>query len=431
MNVRAESRPPENALPHGILQFSVGWQVLIVALLVLIGWGAYAYSRQVTEGEVVTGMRDLGAMGGAPWGLYVVFVVYFVGVSFAGIIVAALVRIFNLDYMRPISRIAELLTVVALVLGGFSVLVDVGQPLRALINLPLYARPVSPFFATFTMVISAYLLASVAYLYLASRRDAALMAGYGTPLRRFYRLWAAGYRDTPAERKRREQTSFWLALAILPMLVTAHSTLGFVFGIQTGRPGWHSALQAPDFLMLAGVSGTGLLIIIAAILRVVLDQRQKLNLRVFAWLSNFGAALTLIYLYFMVADYLTLGYAAPSGEETVLHSLLTGRYALFFWLSGGFLVASLVISGLQLITKRYSLALIVFSGVLVNVAAVAKRYLIVIPSQTTGNLLPYEPGSYSPTWVEYGVIAGLFALGALMYVLFVKVFPIMEVPEPR
>jgi molybdopterin-containing oxidoreductase family membrane subunit len=345
--------------------------------------------------------------------------------------VAALVRIFNLDYMRPISRIAELLTVVALILGAFSVLVDVGQPLRALINLPLYARPVSPFFATFTMVISAYLLSSVAYLYLASRRDAALMARHDTPLRGFYRLWAAGYQDTPAEQKRRQQTSLWLALAILPMLVTAHSTLGFVFGIQTGRPGWHSALQAPDFLMLAGVSGTGLLVIIGAILRIVLDQRQKLNIRVFAWLSNFGAVLTLIYLYFMVADYLTLGYAAPAGEETVLHSLLTGRYALFFWLSGGLLVASLVISGLQLITKRYSIALIVFCGVLVNVAAIAKRYLIVVPSQTVGTLLPYGSGSYSPTWVEYAVILGLFALGALLYVLFVKVFPIMEVPEQR
>ena len=52
-----------------------------------------------------------------------------------------------------------------------------------------------------------------------------------------------------------------------------------------------------------------------------------------------------------------------------------------------------------------------------------------MPSQTHGTLLPYTPGSYTPTWVEYSIILGLFALGALLYIVFVKVFPILEVPE--
>jgi Ni/Fe-hydrogenase subunit HybB-like protein len=56
---------------------------------------------------------------------------------------------------------------------------------------------------------------------------------------------------------------------------------------------------------------------------------------------------------------------------------------------------------------------------------VAERYLTVIPSQTHGMMLPYEPGSYFPTWVEFAVVAGLFALGALLIGLFMKVFPIV------
>jgi Ni/Fe-hydrogenase subunit HybB-like protein len=42
-------------------------------------------------------------------------------------------------------------------------------------------------------------------------------------------------------------------------------------------------------------------------------------------------------------------------------------------------------------------------------------------------LLPYEPGSYFPTWVEFTVVAGLFALGALLIGLFMKVFPIVPI----
>jgi molybdopterin-containing oxidoreductase family membrane subunit len=84
--------------------------------------------------------------------------------------------------------------------------------------------------------------------------------------------------------------------------------------------------------------------------------------------------------------------------------------------------------GFQFIFKRYRLSWIVISGVLVNIAAVIKRFLIVVPSQTHGTLLPYGVGSYSPTWVEYSIILGLLAMGTLFFVLFIKVFPFTEVP---
>ncbi len=427
MATRTESR----TLPYGVGQFSLGWAVTMLPFLALLGLGTYAFSRQVMEGDIVTAMRDLGTMGGAPWGLYVVFVVYFVGISFAGIAVATLIRVMNLQHLRPISRMAELLTVLALILGAFSILADLGQPLRGLINLWLYARPMSPFFGTFTLVISGYLIASLVYFYLDGRRDAFLMAQRGNSLQWFYRLWAAGYQDTPEQRQRHARTSFWLALAILPLLVTAHSTLGFVFGIQVGRPGWYSALQAPGFVILAGASGTGALIVIAAILRGVLRERTGLNMQVFAWLSNFMMVLTIIYIYFLLAELLTTGYAGHHHEARLSEALLTGDYALLFWLSGGLLLAAFLISAGQALSRRYFLPLIVLAGVLVNLAAIGKRYLIVVPSLTHGNLLPYPLGSYSPNWIEYSVVLGLFALGILLYILFMKVFPIMEVREER
>src|SRR3990172_4827719 len=227
------------------------WYVVIAVLLALVGLGIYAYVHELSEGMAVTGMRSIGPMGGATWGLYITFVVYFVGLSFAGISTAALIRLARIERLRPISRMAELLTVVALVLAGLAIIADLGQPLRGIINLFRYARPQSPFFGTFTLVISGYLFASLVYLYLGGRRDAARCAEVPGRLQRFYQLWAAGYGDTREEQERRSRASFWLAIAIVPLLVVAHSTLGFVFGLQVGRPGWYSALQAPSFVLLA------------------------------------------------------------------------------------------------------------------------------------------------------------------------------------
>jgi len=209
----------------------------------------------------------------------------------------------------------------------------------------------------------------------------------------------------------------------------AHSTLGFVFGLQVGRPGWFSALQAPEFVVLAGVSGIGLLIVIAALLRRALGAQEKLSMDTFKLLSNFLLLLIAVYMYFLVVDWLTSTYAASQHEAQVSIALLSGEYAWLFWLTVVLLMVPLVLLAVQFIFNHYRLSWIVLSGLLVNVAAIVKRYLIVVPSQTHGALLPYDAGTYSPTWVEYFVILGLIALGTLLFVLFIKVFPIMEVPE--
>jgi len=473
-------------LPYGVGRFTTGWWALVAVLAAVVAWGLYAYSRQLVEGLVVTGLRDIGSMAGAAWGLYIAFDSYFVGVSFAGISTAALIRLLRLEHLRPVSRMAELLTIISLIVAACSVLLDLGQPLRGIVNLFRYARPQSPFFGTFTLVVAGYLFASLVYFYLDGRRDAALLARIPGPLQGFYRLWAAGYRDTPEERARHHRASLWLAIAILPLLVTAHSTLGFVFGIQAGRPGWFSALQAPGFVVMAGVSGIGLLLVIAALFRAVLGEAGRLHEGVFRSLSGMLLVLILTYLYFMVAELLTMIYAAPEVEARVTWALLQGEYAWLYWSAAGFLVlgaAALAAAwlrdlfGLQLPAFRpwaawaagvalgvvfvaalvqgsvgrlaWLLAVLVVllvlallplchrswvasgvvSGVLVNLAAVGKRLLIVVPSQTHGTLLPYPTGSYAPTWVEYSVLLGLFALGTLLYALFAKVFPIVEVSE--
>ncbi len=429
MATRVERSPGGMRLPYGVGRTTSGWYVLVSILVALTAFGLFAYSREATEGMVATGLRDLGPMGGATWGIYVSFIIYFVGLSFAGITVAALIRLANLRDLKPVSRMAELLTVIALGLAALVIIADVGQPLRGIVNLFRYARPQSPFFGTFTLVISGYLFASTVYLYLDGRRDAAICARYPGRLQGFHRAWAAGYQDTLPERERHERVTFWLALAILPLLVVAHSTLGFVFGLQVGRPGWFSALQAPAFVVLAGVSGVGLLIVIAAIVRQRLGGQDRLRMSTFRWLGNLLMFLLIAYVYFVVVELITALYSSHHHEVRVSRAILIGEYAWLFWLSMGLLLVPLVVLAAQFLSKRYSLAVLVAAGVLVNLGAIGKRIVTVVPSQTHGSLLPYSTGSYSPSWLEYSVILGLLALGALQFVAFAKVFPIMTPPE--
>ncbi len=416
-------------VPFKLRQVSRAWWVLVATLAAGVGFGVYSYLQQFFLGDYVTGLRDIGTGGGAAWGIYIVLLVYFVGVSFAGVSTAALVRLFNLKALKPLSRMAEALTVISLPLAVLAVMADLGQPERALVNLLRFVRPQAPFFGTFTLVISGYLFSSVVFLFLSGRKDAAACAKQPSKLQWFYKLWASGYHDTPQERERHSKISWWLSLTILPLLVVAHSTLGFIFGIQGGRPGWFSALSAPAFVVMAGVSGIGFLVIIAAILRRTLGLKEQLDTEAFRWLGNMLWVLIVVYLYFTVAEILTANYAAPAHEKAVSQHLLSGQYAWIFWGAMGLLFVSFLTLFLQFVRHHTSIPLVVMAGVMVNIAAFAKRFLIVVPSQTVGTMLPYLHGAYSPTWVEWGVVLGLFSLGSLVYVVFVKIFPIMEMSE--
>ena len=413
-------------LPHGTGRLFGVSIPLILVLAALLGVGLFAYGQQLSQGEGVTGLRDIGTMAGVTWGLYVVAYVYLMGLSFAGIALAILIPMFGLEKLRPIARPAQFLTIASLMVAALAVIADVGQPGRALINLFRYARPGSPFFGTFTLVISGYLFASLVYLYLDARRDAAVLAKRPGPLQGFYRLWAAGYRGTQAEIERHQRASFWLAIAILPLLVTATSTLGFVFGLQVGRPGWFSALQAPGFVILGGLSGIGMLIIVAAILRRNKGVNGPFGEAFFVTMGNILMVLAGIYLYFMVVEWLSSAYSAQEGDVRLAQALIAGEYAPLFWLTVAFLAIPFGLQVLQFLTKKYQLSLTVLSGVLVNLAALGKRYLIVVPSQTHGVPLQYPIGSYSPTWVEYAVVLGLFSLAALLYIAFIRLFPVMD-----
>lgn len=401
------------------------WWALAGISAVALACGAFSYYNEEHFGTIVTGMRSPG-YGGASWGLYIVFVVFFIGVSFAGITVAALARLFQIEVLKPITRLAELLTLVALIAGAFCVLADLGRPLVGLQNLPRFANPSSPFFGTFTLVVSGYMFSSLVYFFLAGRADAAAAAQHSKgPLRWFHIAWASGFRDEPAHRSRHHRVSFWLSLGILPMLVTAHSTLGFVFGIQGGRPGWFGALQAPAFVMLAGVSGTGMLILLTLAFRWLYRLHDRIPDASIRWLGNFLWVLALVYLYFTIVEELTATYAAPEADRHIAHEIVGGQFAPLFWITIACLFATFLIPFVLYVRDKTNVGWVAVAALSANVAAVCKRFLIVIPSQTHGALVRLESGHYTPTWVEIGVVLGLIGLVFTALLVFGRIFPLV------
>ena len=102
-----------------------------VFLLGAVVLGAiYAYTIQLSHGLGVTGLNDITI-----WGMYIVNFIFFISISHAGIAISAAVRLMRSHRYRPISRIAEILTIVSLAMAGLSIVIDLGRPDRSFLLL--------------------------------------------------------------------------------------------------------------------------------------------------------------------------------------------------------------------------------------------------------------------------------------------------------
>ena len=91
-----------------VLRTGRGFYVAAGILLAVAVWGAYAYTVQLRYGLGVTGLNRPVA-----WGFYIVNFVFFIGISHAGTLISAILRLVNAGWRRPVTRCAEAITVFA------------------------------------------------------------------------------------------------------------------------------------------------------------------------------------------------------------------------------------------------------------------------------------------------------------------------------
>jgi molybdopterin-containing oxidoreductase family membrane subunit len=403
--------------------------LLAGVLLTIIGWFVYAYIVQVRGGLVVTGMRDMGMpLAGAPWGIYIGNFIWFVGIAHGGITVSAVIRVLKLERYRNIGRMAELLTVVTIMMAGLSIIIDLGRPDRVL-NMVLYYGSrlwQSPLVWDFT-VIGLYLTLTITYLYITMREDLATLRD------RFPGRWKWLYkpllaRYSPDEKPKVNQIAWWLAVTIVPMMVAlSGGVIPWLFGLQGSQAGWFGAVQGPYFLTAALTSAVAGVIIVAAILRKVYRWRDQIKDEIFRHGGAVLAIFITFYIWFILHEQLTIRFAGPIAEFRISEALLTGRFAPLFWtmLVVGLLIPMGYLFVQAVRPKVFHMGAVLLSAVLVILALWVKRFLIVVPSLLYPRL-PYVVGSYTPTWVEWSVVVGTIALATFLYLIFIKLFPIME-----
>ena len=399
------------------------WLVTVLALTLVVLTGVAAWVFQLRGGMSVAGYSDQ-----AFWAIYIADVITFIGVSYGGAVVSAILRLTGATWRAPLTRLAEGTAVVTVLIGAALIIPHIGNPIRLfeLVTRPNLSAPV---FWDFVAVMT-YTFGSLVFFALPLVPDmAALNAGHAGRLgKRRSTLYAAisrGWVGAPRQRRVLAGALGLVSIMIIPLAVSVHSVLAWAFA-STSRPWWHESIWAPQFVVAALYSGVALVILVIAGFRRGYHLEGLITERHFVRLGFILATFAATYIYLTFADLLPGAYVADRGTAAVFTELLVGRLALWFWLfaiAGGLLPLLLVALPW---TRR--LGGIVAAAILVVPMMWLKRILMVV-GPTTYDTVTGAFGRYHFTWVPVAITLAATAAIPLLLMLLFRVVPLLSIDE--
>jgi len=329
-----------------------------------------------------------------------------------------------------VARIAELLTLIALSVAAFYIIVHLGRPDRVVTSmLPRWHQRIatSPL-AWDVTVITLYFVLTATYLYLTIRADIhAVKARLPKILSPLYSVILIGYRDD--EHEKVERMAWWLALAviILAPLFLHGGVIPWLFALLPGQPSWFGAAQGPQFLTIALSSALGSVIVVAYIFRRVYGWEELLPDNVFSGLSRWLALFALLFLWLQLQKIITGISIAP---ESIYGATRATIHEPLYWLAIIMVSTALAWFGLQMLIPRwFSVERTVAAATLPVMATLVEKFLFVIEGLMHPVFSLYQgvPGYYTPSWIELSSVVGAFSTVTVFFLLVSRVIPLIEV----
>jgi Ni/Fe-hydrogenase subunit HybB-like protein len=411
-------------LPQKFSKRGMIWTGALVLICII---GAYAYFRQLKEGLIVTNMRDY-----VSWGIYISNFVFFVAISLVGSLITAVLRLANVHWSTPLTRIAEIIAVSAIVFASIIIVVDMGRPERFL-NLFIHGRLQSPIIWD-VVVIGTYFFLSLLLLYFPLLPDLKILIknnnGSAKWLQRFYRFLGSFWKGSKEQFKISNKAITILCVTIIPVAFAIHTVTSWLFA-TTYRPGWDSTNFGAYFISGAFLVGAGAVVVAMYVFRKAYHLEKYITEFHFERMGRIVVMLAFLYLYFNINEYLIPAFKMKKPEESHLTNLFAGEFAPLFWFA---IFVGMIIPILIMLSRRGRKPLPMFiAGTMVVVGAWFKRYLIVTPT-LLHPFLPMSnvPGSfrhYFPSWEEWAIAMGSLAGALLVITFFARIFPIIPIHE--
>jgi len=371
---------------------SASYHIWMGTLTFLMLMATYAYSIQLKEGLIVTGMNDR-----VSWGLYISNFTFLVGVAAAAVMLVLPTYVLKDANFKQAVLIGEGLAVAALLMCLAFVIVDLGGPARAWHLIPIigYFNFPDSMLAWDVIVLNGYLFLNLTIP--------------------FYILYNHYQGKEPNK-------NIYLPGVILSVFwaVGIHMVTAFLYAGLPARPYWNSALLGPRFLASAFAAGPALIILILEFIRKFSEYKiQNITLRRIAMIVTVAAQINLVMLF---SELFKEFYAPTHHSESAIYLFfgLEGKNSLvpWIWTGIGLNLAATVMLTVHFIRKDFTYltlaCIMLFVGIWIE-----KGMGLIVPGFIPG---PWgKIVEYTPSWIEIAITVGIWAMGAFIFTVLARV----------
>ena len=406
---------------------TVKWWTLFMISLSFVGIGLICFIYQVYVGLGVAGYRHP-----VFWGTYITDFVFWVGIAHSGTLISAILYLFRARFRMSIYRIAEGMTVFAVLTAGLFPIMHLGRPWNFYWLFPypnqreLWINFKSPLVWD-VFAVSTYLTVSSLFFLIGMIPDIAAIRDRVTekPRKLIYSILSFGWKGSNWEWLHYGRAYLYFAALATPLVLSVHSVVSWDFAMGN-VPGWHTTIFAPYFVAGAIFSGLGMVITLTIPIRKIFHLEDYITLDNYDGMAKLIMFTSGIVGYAYGVEFLLAWYSSSPFEWQQFLYRATGEYALFYWIM---VICNVIIPiPLWFGKVRRNLKLLFIISIFINIGMWFERFNIIVISLSR-DFDPAAWGVYKISWVEAGITAGSFAWFFMFFLIFLKTLPSVSISE--
>lgn len=407
---------------------TLGWYLLFATAFCTMLVGAYSWINQI-----LTGIGMSGKGNPVSWGVYITDFVFWVGIAHSGTLISAVLYLFRAKWRVPIYRVAEAMTVFAVMTAGLFPIIHMGRPWNFYWLLPvpnqryLWVNFRSPLLWD-VFAVSTYFTVSLLFFIIGLIPDIAAARDKATGFRRvLYSITSLGWRGSNRQWRHYVAAYGFFAALATPLVLSVHSVVSWDFAMSN-TPGWHTTIFPPYFVAGAIFSGLAMVITITIPLRKAFKLEKYLTTWHYEKMCQLilftSGIVTLAY----ATEFFIAWYSNNTYERYQFWFRPFGQYWVAFW---GMVTCNCVVP-LTLYWKkaRTNFVWLFICSLLINVGMWLERFNIIVQSLSR-EFLPSAWGGYNWSWTDVGITVGSFGWFFSWLLLFIKFFPSVSLTEVK
>lgn len=405
------------------------WIAFITALIAFIyGLGCIFYT-------IGTGIGVWGLNRTINWGWDITNFVWWVGIGHAGTLISAVLLLFRQQWRMSISRSAEAMTIFAVIQAALFPIIHMGRPWMGYWVFPipnqfgsLWVNFNSPLLWD-VFAISTYFSVSIVFWYIGLIPDFAMIRDRSNNrfTKKIYSILSFGWQGTSRQWKQFEEVSLILAGLCTPLVFSVHTIVSFDFSTSVIK-GWHSTIYPPYFVAGAIFSGFAMVQTLLIITRKVTQLENYITLQHIEYMNIVilitGGIVNIAY----ITEFFIGWYSGSRYEDFTYFSpgAAVGKYWWAFWT---LVICNVIIPASLWFKKlRRNIFWTFIVALIINIGMWFERFDIIVINLSR-DYLPSSWTMFLPTFVDVGIFIGTIGFFFVLFLLYVRTFPIIAQAE--